>query len=893
MLRPPVPSSARVFPLFKDKRATLRWKAAAGPASEYDFLRSNAYGLIADGFAVIDFDDLKSRAIWPEGNLAHFCAVDGLTPEALAQRAPMVKTPHGYHLIVAEDPAIDQNQGFRLPDGTPTEIDVRAHGKGYVVGPGSIFRSNRENAAKHPDEPMGSILRYQPLYERWPDELPSLRDLLPTVYAIVTSRAPASASSPALALSPPTSTTPSTSTPAPTSPTSSSGIQFSPSAKSGRYDGSHNWIPRDWASGLREMRSAEKGTRHWIMVGCARYLWRYRNRPQYDTMLDEYWAAARETGYSDRDIQHLLDDFVGSKLEQDHAAVAATIAARTASEPSVPATPDEPDEPATDDAPKFILTKKGDEVVKCEANLRIAIQRGIIKTDDFAINCRGELVHYPTRDLQRAGKITAHAADYEASAIMVERIDRFFGGSMRTRSVLLPIAAEEIGKKRTESLAPDFFQAITSSGPSVSIAELVDRMGVDSRPQVVRWVEACLLQALRRMLRPGAPLENILLLWGAQRTHKTTFIPALFDPSFTDAASAEYMEGWSFTDTLCGDLRDEQAVGQRCKAKFALEIPELTAFRRTRDVGALRDVITRTHDSYRAPYGRRPEKQARTCTFVGTSNEEPELGDQYGNRRFCVIRIARPIDTSWIVEHRTEIWRGLYQVLQADPLRAVLTAEEQAEKEKSLEPNTFMAIPYFGEICEAVDAVACRASGRQYLCLTEITKELTVEQGGPHLQNTDLLRRAIGDVLRHLGATRRAGRYPTYVWGALQRGKLDAWMSSSEESPAVDEPSAMPAQTPTPAPTQTPTPAPTPTPPPASTPTASAVPVAMAAAPQPVAPPPVQIPPPVARLIVGSPEYELRKRLITQLREELFLAWPAEAATTPTPTPNTKRRIVS
>lgn len=882
MQRPPVPPFSRVFPLYKDKRATLRWKASAIPASEFDFPRNNAYGLIADGFAVVDFDDLKSRAIWPEGNLAHFCALDGLSPEALAQRAPMVKTPHGYHLIVAEDPAIDQNQGFRLQDGTPTEIDVRAHGKGYVVGPGSIFRSNRENAAKHPDEPMGSILRYQPLYERWPDELPSLRDLLPTVYAIVTSRAPAGVSSPALALSAP--------------PASSAGIQFSASAKSDHFDGSHNWIPCDWASGLREMRSAEKGTRHWIMVGCARYLWRYRNRPQYDTMLAEYWAAARETGYSDRDIQHLLDDFVGSKIEADHAAVAATIAARTAPEPSMLAPRDErdmADEPDVYDEPKFILTKKGDEVVKCEANLRIAIQKGIIKTDDFAINCRGELVHYPTRDLQRAGKITAHAADYEASAIMVERIDRFFGGSMRTRSVLLPIAAEEIGKKRTESLAPDFFAAITSSGPSVSIAELVERMGVDSRPQVVRWVEACLLQALRRMLRPGAPLENILLLWGAQRTHKTTFIPALFDPSFTDAASAEYMEGWSFTDTLCGDLRDEQAVGQRCKAKFALEIPELTAFRRTRDVGALRDVITRTHDSYRAPYGRRPEKQARTCTFVGTSNEEPELGDQYGNRRFCVIRIASPIDTSWIVEHRIEIWRGLYQVLLADPLRAVLTAEEQAEKEKSLEPNTFMAIPYFGEICEAVDAVACRASGRQYLCLTEITKELTVEQGGPHLQNTDLLRRAIGDVLRHLGATRRAGRYPTFVWGALQRGKLDAWMSSSEDLPAADEPSAMPAPTPEPAHAPTPAPTPTPSPAPTPAPTASAVPVAMAAPPQPVAPPPVQIPPPVARLIVGSPEYELRKRLIAQYREEMFLAWPASAADAPAPTPTTKRRIVS
>lgn len=880
MQRPPVPSSSRVFPLYKDKRATLRWKAVAVPASDFDFIRNNAYGWIADGFAVVDFDDLKSRAIWPEGNLAHFCALDGVTPEALAQRAPMVKTPHGYHLIVREDPLIDQNQGFRLADGTPTEIDVRAHGKGYVVGPGSIFRSNRENAAKHPDEPMGSLLRYQPLYERWPDALPSLRDLLPTVYAIVTSRAPASASSPALALSAPPSTIPSTSPPQPMPPTSA-GIQFSPSAKSGRYDGSHNWIPRDWASGLREMRSAEKGTRHWIMVGCARYLWRYRNRPQYDTMLSEYWAAARETGYSDRDIQHLLDDFVGAKIEQDHAQVAATIAARTATEPSTSTAPVASTAPtmADSEAPRYILSRKGDEIVLCEENLRVAIRSGQLRVDDFCVDCRGELVHIPTRTAQRSGKISAHQSDYEASAILVGRIDRFFGGSMRTRSVFLPVAIDEIGRINTETLAPEFFAAIETAGPTVPVDDLVQHMGIDPNAQVSRWVEACLLQALRRMLRPAAPLENILLLWGAQRTRKSSFVPSLFDPSFISPASGEYAVGWSYTDTLAGDLRDEQSVGQRVLGKFALEIPELTAFRRTKDIGALRDVITRPYDSYRAPYAKKPEKQPRTCTFVGTANEEPELGDQYGNRRFCVVHIARPIDTSWIVEHRVEIWRGLYQTLRDAPTRAVLTAEEQEEKEKSLEKNTFLAIPFFGEICEAIDAVACRASGRQYLHLTEITKELTVEQGGPKIANTELLRRAICDVLRHLGATRRRGRYPTYAWGQAQRAMLDKWMAGEDES--ADEPAQAPAPAPSPTPTPTPAPA------------SSAVPVAMAAQPQPAAPPPVQIPPPVARLIVGSPEYELRKRLIAQFREELFLAWPASAASTPTPAPTNKRKIVS
>lgn len=779
MNQPPIFSLCRVFPL-RDKRARIRWKDEATTAAQFDWSKFSAYGLIADGFAVIDFDDQKSRAIWPEGNLAHFCALDGLTVEELIRRAPVVKTPHGFHLIVDEDEAIDQNQGFRLPDGTPTEIDVRAHGKGYIVGPGSSFRSDRDNAAAHPDEPVGTILRYQPLFYEWPRKLPSLQSLLPSVYSIVTAQ-----NRPSLGFAAPVSIAQNA---------EPQGIRFSPEVRHGAFDGSHNWIPRDWKSGLSMMRTAEKGTRHWIMIGCARYLWRYRNRSQFDAMLAEYWDAARETGYPDRDIQHILDDFVGAKIERDQSQVLAAVTARTeTASPDQSKAPQsiapEPSAPSSAE-PKFILSRKGDEIVLCEENLRLAIRSGKLKVDDFVIDFRGELVHLPSRAEQKEGKLSAHSASYEATAVLVGRIDRFFGGSMRTRSVFLPIAIDEIGKVATESLAPEFFAAITSPGSTASTEELVRRMGVDPNPQVVRWVEACLLQSLRRMLRPAAPLENILLLWGPQRTRKSTFVPSLFDPSYLSAETGEYEDGWSYTDTLAGDLKDEQAVGQRVKSKFALEIPELTAFRRTKDIGALRDVITRTHDSYRAPYAKKPEKQPRTCTFVGTSNEEPELGDQYGNRRFCVVNVRRPIDTSWIVEHRVEIWRGLYQTLKASPKRAVLSAEEQAEKEKSLETNAFLAIPYFAEICDALKQIGDSTSN-EVLPLTDILRELTTEKEGPHLPNTELVRRAVYDILRHLGAKRRPGRYPTFTFGAMQRETLALWMSAdADQVTASPEPSA-------------------------------------------------------------------------------------------------------
>lgn len=792
MIQPPIPASARVFPL-TTKAAKIRWKTVAQPASTVDWSHVQAYGLIADGFCVIDFDDDASRSSFADGNFKHFIESDGLTVNDFIRQVPTVKTPHGYHAFFAADDRINQGQGFPLPNGMTSHVDVRSCGKGYVVGPGSVFVSDAANAAKHPAEPVGTQLRYEPLFRSWPAELPRLDHVLPSVYRLV-----AKSVQPGFT----------TSASAPVIVPADDAIAFRPEVREAKhlrpFDGRDNWQPASWIDGINELAAAQPGTRHSIAAGVARFLWRFRNKSTFCAKRREFSAACMQAGLPAAEISHIYDDFVGSKIASERAAVceqamAAECGSDYANMDSMPTEPSpEPADPAfitnQPDQPNFIMNAKGDNIVDCEENIRLAIRHGYIKIDDMAIDARGDLVHLPTREMQKRGEISAHSAAYEATAVLVGRIDRFIGGSMRTRSTFLPIAIDEIGKVATESLAPDFFAAITSPGPTVPIEDLVQRMGIDATPQIVRWIEACLLQALRRMLKPASPLENILLLWGPQRTHKSTFVPSLFDPSYLSAETGEYRDDWSYTDTLSGDLKDEQSVGQRVKSKFALEIPELTAFRRTRDVGALRDVITRTHDSYRAPYAKVPEKQPRTCTFIGTSNEEPELGDQYGNRRFCVVKVARPIDTSWICQNRNEIWRGLYLTLKRHPGRCVLSVEEQAAKEESLESNAFLAIPFFAEICDALKQIS-DATSNEVLPLTDIMRELTTEKDGPHLPNTDFLRRAVHDVLRHLHASRRPGRYPSYVFGAEQRDQLKTWMTIDQSaSPASS--SATPASSP-------------------------------------------------------------------------------------------------
>lgn len=792
-------SALRYFPL-SGKVPRCKWRDVAVPGTQFDFGCNPGYGMICDDpIAVVDFDDDKSRAEMTDGCLAHWCQADGLTVDDLVAKCPVVKTPHGYHLIVAAEDGLQQGQGFSTADGQQTFVDIRANGRGYVVGPGAVIKADGKGA-----EPAGTPLHYQPLFQGTRVPLVRLSEVLPTLAGILTAHQPALTprSHGPRPLAPTTlrpnlvqvvgatnrQTTAPTAAPT-TAPTNR------PSGTRSTYNGRTNWCPGSWAEALDALRNAAPGTSHNVLCGVARFAWRYRNHGTYDARLAAIRDAAAARNIPAVDVENAFRDFIETHRSND--AVVDNwqpLAVVQAPTPPAPVTAQPTATPATVPPAKstsggslegYIMTDKG-AIRECEKNIRQAMVNGHIRIDDMVVDARGNLVHLPTRAAARANGWSGDTVATISRATVVDRIDQFLGGSTKTRNLWLPVVIEEIAKSRTEPMAPDFLAAIATEGQTATIDQLVDHMNLDGdRVTNVRWVEACLLQSLRRILRHASPLENILVLWGGQRTHKTTFIPALFDPTYLSPKTGEYADEWSYTDTLACDLKDEQTVGQRVRGKFCLEVPEMTAFRRTKDIGMIRDVITRTHDSYRAPYAKAPVKQARTCTFVGTANEVPRFGDQYGTRRFCPLHVIAPIDTTWIVEHRTEIWRGLYQTLQANPERVVLTDAEQAAKEQALEPNTYSAIPFFAEIVDALRALS-GSSSREVISLTQVMAELTTEQGGPRLQNSELLRTAVEDVLRHLGASRRAGRYPSFSWGQPQREKLEAWVDDRPLPEPVD-----------------------------------------------------------------------------------------------------------
>lgn len=132
-----------------------------------------------------------------------------------------------------------------------------------------------------------------------------------------------------------------------------------------------------------------------------------------------------------------------------------------------------------------------------------------------------------------------------------------------------------------------------------------------------------MLGAISRIHKPGCKFDYMLVLVGEQGKYKSSFLRflATCDDWFNDNFS-----------TLDGDRAFEKLQGM-----WIVELAELQATKRTKDVETIKAFITSRDDTYRAPYARRKEHHKRMCVLAGTSNPIDFLTDRTGNRRFLPI----------------------------------------------------------------------------------------------------------------------------------------------------------------------------------------------------------------------------------------------------------------
>ena len=152
---------------------------------------------------------------------------------------------------------------------------------------------------------------------------------------------------------------------------------------------------------------------------------------------------------------------------------------------------------------------------------------------------------------------------------------------------------------------------------------LPNMLGAEKTEYTTAVMRLIMMGAVARVYHPGCKFDYMMVLVSDQGIGKSTFLRLLCinDAWFNDNFS-----------TLDGDKAVEKLRGM-----WIVELAELQATKRTKDVETIKAFITSRVDTYRVPYGRRTEQRPRMCILCGTSNPTDFLTDRTGNRRFLPI----------------------------------------------------------------------------------------------------------------------------------------------------------------------------------------------------------------------------------------------------------------
>lgn len=210
----------------------------------------------------------------------------------------------------------------------------------------------------------------------------------------------------------------------------------------------------------------------------------------------------------------------------------------------------------------------------------------------------------------------------------------------------------ELAKAQEVDCLKDYLSRLPKADPRDQqvFDDLMDQLGVKldiEKMLFKRWM----VSGIARALEPGCDIRLMLILIGLQGAGKSRLFKYLCP------AEEWFCESISSKVTAGGDKKSEI---EKLAGSWIIELPELTAFRRSHGESSvpeeLKQFLTQSRDKYRPAYGRRTETFLRRCIFAGTANDRAFLSDPSGSSRFACVSITRDIDIEWVVEHRDELW---------------------------------------------------------------------------------------------------------------------------------------------------------------------------------------------------------------------------------------------
>jgi predicted P-loop ATPase len=238
---------------------------------------------------------------------------------------------------------------------------------------------------------------------------------------------------------------------------------------------------------------------------------------------------------------------------------------------------------------------------------------------------------------------TRGAADWE-DIPWSDRDDYLATDWLQRHNILVPAsiagqAVETVARDRLFHPVREYLTSITWDGWPRLDRWLMVYLGVADTPYAraigARW----LISAVARIFKPGAKVDCVLILEGPQGIKKSTALRVLADPWFTDRLS---------------DLGSKDAA-METRGVWIIEIAELDTMSRA-EAGAVKAFMSRAHDRFRPPYGKRLVDLPRQCVFAGSVNPEGGyLKDATGGRRFWPV-LCTAIDIERLAADRDQLW---------------------------------------------------------------------------------------------------------------------------------------------------------------------------------------------------------------------------------------------
>lgn len=291
------------------------------------------------------------------------------------------------------------------------------------------------------------------------------------------------------------------------------------------------------------------------------------------------------------------------------------------------------------------------------------------------------------------------------------------------------------GKKRIDDLLPKY-------------------LGVVKNEYSVACMRVFMLGAISRAFKAGCKFDYMPVLVGGQGVGKSTFTKML-----------AIKEEWN--EDNFNTVESDKAV-EKLRAKWIIELAELLAVKRAKEVESMKAFLTSTHDTYRAPYARRSESRARQCVFIGTTNNMRFLTDRTGNRRYLPLmvdknRVQKSIFED-LAETKAEImqaWAEAMEIYRSGEYSLVLPRNLQEEVESM--QNTFVEedprVGYIQHFLENTDEkYICVAMLHELALDNEFTKPSRRESNELH----EIMENYITDwrrVQNSNNGKRRCGKY--------------------------------------------------------------------------------------------------------------------------------------